>query len=331
MTIKQVALVILISGLLILSNVSFAAPSVWAEQAVLWLKVSEVIPTGLFPVGSEQKAITREQFSELAVHLYAKAKGVSVDLIGYSLPFKDTQNLMVGRAYHLGIVKGLTADTFGPSEKITREQLATMLYRELKLLDIPGSYTQGVAFADGGSFSSYAVDAIYFCKANGLVNGVGQNKFAPKSNTTIEQAQLIVFNILKAYKWSVPVHYQVDKSYNGFKVPSQTEISISSDSDSKLALRLVLPVSSQVQGWSAEKNQWEVYGILRSHPKVTYAMAEKTLLEANRLWDGTRRQYSETTMSYIDIFGISYSIKPLKGPYVRIDSRGTLTIEIQFE
>lgn len=331
MKIKETVLLMLVSGLLIMPNISFAAPSAWAEQAVLWLKVSEVIPVTLFTAGTEQKPITREQFSELAVHLYAKAKGVSVDLIGYSLPFKDTQNLMVGRAYHLGIVKGLTVDTFGPDEKITREQLATMLYRELKLLDIPGSYAKGTPFADGGSFSSYATDAIYFCKANGLVSGVGQNKFAPKSNTTIEQAQLIVFNILKKYEWSIPISYKVDKSYNGFKVPSQTDISISSDLTSKIALRLVLPVNGKVEGWSAEKNQWEAYGILRSSSKVTYAMAEKALLDLDNLWDVTRQQYVNTSTIYIDPLGISSLVKPVKGPYVRIVSAGTLTLEIQFE
>ncbi len=313
----------LISGL-----TSFAAPSPWAEQAVLWLKYSETIPLSMFNAGTEQNAITREQFSELAVRLYAQAKGESVDQIGYTLPFGDTQNPMIGRAYHLGIVKGLTADKFGPQEKITREQLATMLYREIKLLGMPAAYTQGDLFSDHSALSSYAVDAVYFCKSNSLVNGVGQNKFAPKSNTTIEQAQLIVFNILKKYNWSSPVTYTLDKTYGLFKIPTKTDLSISSDPGKKITLRFVLPVKGSADGWTEEKSQWEAYGILRSHKSVPYLIAEQVLMQSHSLWDTTLQQYMDTPLMYVGAGGAVTSVKPAQGAFVTIESKGTLQLTL---
>lgn len=42
-------------------------------------------------------------------------------------PFRDTQDPEVLKAYGLGFVTGLTEDTFGGEEPVTREQAAVML------------------------------------------------------------------------------------------------------------------------------------------------------------------------------------------------------------
>lgn len=326
---RHQSVILLIVCLVLSATLSYGEPAQWAEKAVLWLQYEEIVNSTLFPDGSEQREITREQFCELAVRLYATAKNISVDQIGYATPFSDTQNPMVGRAYSLGIVKGLTATTFGPTQKITREQLATMLYREIQLLGQPVLYTKGTNFSDHPSLSSYAVDAVYFCRANGFVNGVGQNRFAPKSNTTIEQAQLIVFNILKTYHWTDPVVYDVSRSFGAFKIPAETEISISSDTTKGLILRLVLPVKGEDQTWRAEKNHWESYGILRSHKDVTYSMAKTLLMVLPELWDSTLQQYVMKPPFYIDRYGKVVNQKPQTGLMIRVESSGTLLIDVQ--
>lgn len=311
------------------TSVNYAEPSQWAEKAVLWLQYDQIVGTALFQDGTEQREITREQFCELAVRLYAKSKNIPVDQIGYVTPFTDTQNPMVGRAYNLGIVKGLTATTFGPAQRITREQLATMLYREIQLLGLSVAYTKGANFADHQSLSAYASDAVYFCRAYGFVNGVGQNRFAPKNNTTIEQAQLIVYNILKHYQWTAPIAYEVNRSYGAFKIPEETAISISSDKARGLILRLVLPVKGEDQTWRAEKNHWESYGILRSHKDVTYSMAKTLLMTLPELWDSTLQQYVTQPPFYIDRIGKVVVEKPQTGLYLKIESSGTLLIDVQ--
>lgn len=85
------------------------------------------------------------------------------------------------------------------SQTITREQLATMLCRVYKniawenwTLDTDGQFaldTSGVKpFADDPLISAYAKPSVYFMVKHSVINGVGDNKFAPKYTTSQEEA-----------------------------------------------------------------------------------------------------------------------------------------------
>ena len=50
------------------------------------------------------------------------------------------------------------------------------------------SYTKPAAFADDANISGWAKDSVYFMASNGIIGGVGNNKFAPKNTTTNEEA-----------------------------------------------------------------------------------------------------------------------------------------------
>ncbi len=54
-------------------------------------------------------------------------------------------------------------------------------------------------FKDHKKISSWASDAVYKCAKAGLVNGVGNNKFDPKSPATRAQGATILTNFHKAY------------------------------------------------------------------------------------------------------------------------------------
>lgn len=50
-------------------------------------------------------------------------------------------------------------------------------------------YVQPALFADDSQISGWARDSVYFMAANNIINGIGDNLFAPK-NTTPEQEAL---------------------------------------------------------------------------------------------------------------------------------------------
>ena len=52
----------------------------------------------------------------------------------------------------------------------------------------PLEYTKSNTFVDDDKISSWAKDSVYFMNANGIINGVGDNKFAPKNVTSAEEA-----------------------------------------------------------------------------------------------------------------------------------------------
>ncbi len=81
-------------------------------------------------------------------------------------------------AAHNGIVNGVSKDRFKPEEKITREQMATLLYRyaAYKGYDTAvnnGDRTKLDGFPDAANTSQWAKDGMAWAHKNGLVKGVG--------------------------------------------------------------------------------------------------------------------------------------------------------------
>lgn len=75
------------------------------------------------------------------------------------------------------------SDGRAPEAGITREQLVTMLYR---YADVPEAGDTLDAFADADTVSSYAVDAMRWAAANGIVNG-SHGRLNPHGNATRAQ------------------------------------------------------------------------------------------------------------------------------------------------
>ena len=86
-----------------------------------------------------------------------------------------------------GIVSGYGSGKFGPNDKVTREQLATILYRyaQYKKYDVSvGEDTNILSYDDAQSISSYAIPAIQWACGAGVVTGKSGSKLDPKGNAT---------------------------------------------------------------------------------------------------------------------------------------------------
>ena len=101
----------------------------------------------------------------------------------------------VAWAAKYGIVTGYDAATFGPNDPITREQLATILYRF-------NNYRGGsllasdLEFPDAGSVSGYAVEAMKWAVGQNLINGM-DGKLNPKGYATRAQVAAILTRYCK--------------------------------------------------------------------------------------------------------------------------------------
>ena len=185
------------------SNViEFGAPawgnaSDWATEELARADELGLIPDCLEGEDLTQD-ITRAEFAAVTVKVYEALSGTSA-LPAVTNPFADTTDLEVLKAYNVGITNGTSATEFSPNALLNREQAATMLTRVFKRVTMPGwtlqsdgqfalTYTKPAPFADDKDISNWAKDSVYFMAANGIVGGVGNNKFAPKNVTTEEQA-----------------------------------------------------------------------------------------------------------------------------------------------
>ena len=96
-----------------------------------------------------------------------------------------------------GIVNGATATTFDPDGKITREQIAAILYRYAGSPAASSSALNG--FADQSAVSSYAVTAMQWAVGNGIITGVSTNDrttLSAKNNATRAQVSVMLHRFL---------------------------------------------------------------------------------------------------------------------------------------
>ncbi len=92
-----------------------------------------------------------------------------------------------------GIVDGYNSTRFGPNDAVTREQIATMLYRYAKWLGYSTSGSSLAGYSDASSVSSWAKDAMGWAVKNSVVTGVTATKLNPASSATrAETAQMFM-------------------------------------------------------------------------------------------------------------------------------------------
>ena len=93
-----------------------------------------------------------------------------------------------------GIVGGYGNGLFGPNDNITREQLATILWRYSKS---PAATNKELHFNDTDEISGYALDAIRWAVENGILNGFGDGRLGPKGLATRAQVAQMLKNFIE--------------------------------------------------------------------------------------------------------------------------------------
>lgn len=122
------------------------------------------------------------------------------------IPFNDVAcrsyyEAAVRWAYSHGIVAGTSDTSFSPNMKITREQLATILYRYAQS---EGMSTIDKAdlnkFSDQNKISSWAREAMSWSVAIGIINGTSETTLSPKGDAQrCQAATMLVRYIMNTY------------------------------------------------------------------------------------------------------------------------------------
>ena len=179
---------------------SYAAPtapafsdvpaSYWAYADIETLAGKGIIngfPDGTFqPDGN----LTRAQFVKMLVLTLGLTPGTG------STPFTDVAPSdwfapYVSAAVRAGIVSGLTPTTFGPNDTLTREQMAVLLARALKL-----TKTVTLHFTDAATIDAWATTGVEEAVAAGYVNGFPNGSFQPLGTAPRAQAAKVLAMVL---------------------------------------------------------------------------------------------------------------------------------------
>ena len=95
----------------------------------------------------------------------------------------------VNWAAEAGAVNGTSAATFSPNAPITREQLATILYRyaQARGQGFTGEWAFLLDAPDADKIADYANEAMHWMVMNGVITGMGDGTLAPRDNATRAQ------------------------------------------------------------------------------------------------------------------------------------------------
>ena len=95
-----------------------------------------------------------------------------------------------------GVLAGYADGRFGPEDVVTREQLAVILHA---MAGKPAAEGQ-LNFADAGQISDWAVDAVRWAVANGMMVGVGGNRIAPADSATRAEGAVVLMQYMRHSK-----------------------------------------------------------------------------------------------------------------------------------
>ncbi|MET3617715.1 hypothetical protein ABID14_001349 [Peptoniphilus olsenii] len=168
----------------------------WAKTAIDYV-VSKGYFAGLSNTEfGPNKSITRGQFVSVLGRM------LNVNVNDYKdQNFKDVKSGMYYSPYitwanKVGIVSGVGQGNFAPDKELTREEMAVMMTKFLKVsgknLNAKGNTN---AFKDEDKIQGWAKDSVKEMARLGVVSGMGDGSFAPKSQFTRAQVAQVLYNI----------------------------------------------------------------------------------------------------------------------------------------
>lgn len=167
----------------------------WAQEAILALFDKGVVS------GKESRKfyphdfVTREEFVKMVVGAF-DIKGTETGCTFEDVSEDKWYYSFVCKAVDVGIINGFSQTQFGVGMNITRQDIATILYRIAEKYNVSLAGTDNM-FTDHNDISDYAKDAVYALRQAGVIYGVGANCFVPKNNATRAEAAKMIYEMLE--------------------------------------------------------------------------------------------------------------------------------------
>lgn len=164
----------------------------WAHEAVTYVYDNDLMNGTDGSLFSPESTTTRAQ---VVTVLYRLAGQPAAD---WANPFWDVPasawfHDAVTWAWESGITGGVSSTHFGAGNAVTREQLATFLYRYAQDQGYDTSARADLSgYSDAGLVSSYATEALSWANATGLITGTTATTLSPQGSATRAQVATIL-------------------------------------------------------------------------------------------------------------------------------------------
>lgn len=168
----------------------------WADEAVKALMRKGIISIPDDPKYRPGDFVTREEAVKLLVAAF-EIETSSEDSGFIDVSAEDWSAKYISAAKQAGIVTGVTEDLFDKTAFISREDMAVMIMRCLTYKQTELSAEQDeLSFTDGDEIASYAKEAVAKLTSAGVINGMGEGRFAPKESCTRAQCAVLLYKLI---------------------------------------------------------------------------------------------------------------------------------------
>ena len=176
-----------------------------------------------------------------------------------------------------GIVKGYGKGRFGPDDPITREQMATMLYRYAQALGegFQGMWYFLLDYPDADQISEWADEAMHWCVMNEILIGTDKG-LEPKATATDDQLALVLQRWQDAMQGTAPEEEDGQNPVMNFIGPYAADrANALVEAEGAADARITIEWGSSA--W--ELARWEIVGTLDTDTLiVAYAGCTKTIV-----------------------------------------------------
>lgn len=165
----------------------------WAFEAIEYLANQKII----LGVSSEsyepERDITREEFVKMIVEAFDIPTDTSASFS--DVPAGAWYREYVSSACASGIVEGVGNGVFGTGRSITRQEMAVIMSRIIQSKNITASEGD-LVYEDAADVADWAKTAVGELSAAGILNGVGDNRFAPNDSVNRAMAAKAVYQLM---------------------------------------------------------------------------------------------------------------------------------------
>lgn len=167
----------------------------WAWEAIADLQNRGVINGKDIGIFDPNGNVTRAEFVKMIVKAFGLATNGGGQVFE-DVSLQDWYYDAVSVAATCGIVNGY-GSKFAPNASITREDMAVILMRAAQYVDkMPTTGTVN-GFADAGTISEYAREAVGIMQAGGIINGMEDGTFRPQQNATRAEACKMLYALMQ--------------------------------------------------------------------------------------------------------------------------------------
>jgi len=151
---------------------------------------------------SPDSGMTRAMFATVIGRLYERSF-VEIETISThaftDCNYDDYHGKYVDWAAENGVIQGVGGGLFQPNRQLTRQEMATMLYRFAGFMSLPAITSTGetLSYSDASSIAYWAEDAALYCQKAGIITGRTGSSFAPTETASRAEVAAIIQRYVK--------------------------------------------------------------------------------------------------------------------------------------